>query len=102
VSGREDWENARVCFVGGVGDEVRRRRIKNVSVCNALFCNAVLGGTMAGLWLYECDSRFACGDAALTRVVVQVNFGSRNRGSSAADLEFAILMCSKMCFRYAC
>lgn len=52
---------------------------------------------MAGLWLYECDSRFACGDAALTRVVVQVNFGSRNRGSSAADLEFAILMCSNMC-----
>jgi hypothetical protein len=52
----------------------------------------VCDAKMAGLLLYECDSRVPWGEAALTRVVVQVSLGSRKRGSSAADLEFAILI----------
>jgi hypothetical protein len=90
--GREDWEIARDCLVGGLGDEVRRRLTNEASVCIVLGSKAVWGRRMAGLLLYECDSRFAWGETALTRVVVQVNLGSRKRGSSAADLEFAMLM----------
>jgi hypothetical protein len=53
----------------------------------------VCDAKMAGLLPYECDNRVAWGgEAALTRVVVQVSLGSRKRGSSAADLEFAILI----------
>jgi hypothetical protein len=95
--GREGWEIARVCLVGGLGDEVRRRLTIEVSVCIALGSKAVWGRRMAGLLLYECDNRFAWGETALARVVVQVNLGSRKRGSSAADLEFAMLMLWNVC-----
>ena len=98
--GREECEIARICLVGGLGDEVRRRLTIEVSVCIALGSKAVWGRRIVGLLLYECDNRFAWGETALARVVVQVNLGSRKRGSSAADLEFAILLpfeCIEVC-----
>ena len=55
----EEWEIVRVCLVGGLGDEVRRRRTIDVSVCTVLGSKAVWGKRMAGLLLYECDNRFA-------------------------------------------